>query len=198
MNKNDVVFVLRHSFLMISTILLVELLKNIFNYNESSLSIIEEEFKKNFFFTTVGVLIFAPIIEELIFRVPLKKNSLVWCSVVFISIYIFSSNLLIIKILCLIYVLSIILYQYYDKSKLMLYLIMILSTISFVAIHIDNYDITAIEHFTVYNYIVLFLPQFFLSVVLIKVRMQKNVLSAVLTHSLYNSVMLLLALLFNL
>jgi membrane protease YdiL (CAAX protease family) len=198
MNKNDVVFVLRHSFLMISTILLIELLKNIFNYNESSVSIIEEEFKKNFFFTTIGVLIFAPIIEELIFRVPLKKNSLVWCSVVFISIYIFSSNLLIIKILCLIYVLSIILYQYYDKSKLMLYLIMILSTISFVAIHIDNYDITAIEHFTVYNYIVLFLPQFFLSVVLIKVRMQKNVLSAVLTHSLYNSVMLLLALLFNL
>jgi membrane protease YdiL (CAAX protease family) len=198
MNKNDVVFVLRHSFLMISTILLIELLKNIFNYNESSVSIIEEEFKKNFFFTTIGVLIFAPIIEELIFRVPLKKNSLVWCSVVFISIYIFSSNLLIIKILCLIYVLSIILYQYYDKSKLILYLIMILSTISFVAIHIDNYDITAIEHFTVYNYIVLFLPQFFLSVVLIKVRMQKNVLSAVLTHSLYNSVMLLLALLFNL
>jgi membrane protease YdiL (CAAX protease family) len=198
MNKNDVVFVLRHSFLMISTILLIELLKNIFNYNESSVSIIEEEFKKNFFFTTIGVLIFAPIIEELIFRVPLKKNSLVWYSVVFISIYIFSSNLLIIKILCLIYVLSIILYQYYDKSKLILYLIMILSTISFVAIHIDNYDITAIEHFTVYNYIVLFLPQFFLSVVLIKVRMQKNVLSAVLTHSLYNSVMLLLALLFNL
>jgi membrane protease YdiL (CAAX protease family) len=197
MNKNDVLFVLRNSFLMISTILLVELLKSIFNYKESSVSILEEEFKKNFFFTTVGVLIIAPIIEELIFRAPLRKNGLIWCSVVFSSIYVFSSNLLIINILCLVYVVSIIFYQYYSKSKLLLYLLMLLSTLSFVAIHIDNYDITTIEHFTVYDYIILFLPQFFLSVVLIKVRMQKNVLSAILTHSLYNSAMLLLALLFN-
>lgn len=71
MNKNDVVFVLRHSLLMISIVLLIELLKYILNYVESSSSVIEEEFKKNFFFTTLGAVLFAPTIEELIFRVPL-------------------------------------------------------------------------------------------------------------------------------
>ena len=196
-DKNNVFYFLRHLAVMISFVVIIEVLKYLFNIVDPINNKLKDEFLLNFVWSSFGVIIISPIFEEIIFRLPLKKNNYFWVSIVFSLVFLLSSNFTIVKIICLLFVVSIIMYQFFDKFILLHYILIVFSVITFVFVHFGNYDRNEFNVMRLVDLIFLFLPQFFIALVLTKIRLQTSLLNSIIFHSIYNFIILLFALSFN-
>ena len=128
---------------------------------------------------------------------PLKKNNYFWISILFSLVFLLSSNFTIVKIICLLFGASIIIYQFFDKFILPHYILIVFSIITFVSIHFGNYAKNEFQVLSLIDLIFLFLPQFFIAIILTKIRIQTSLFNSIIFHSIYNFIILLFALSFN-
>lgn len=198
-DKQNVFYVLQHLVLVIIVVIIIELLRLAFNINEPEGNSIEDSFYGNVIWSTSGIVIFSPILEEIAFRFPLKKNTYYIISIILCGIFLLSSRFIFVKIIFLLFIIAIIIEQ--NSNNIYPFIIknitVGLSILTFVSIHFDNYMDHQLDELSVLEKIVLFAPQFFICLLLIKVRLETYLLNAVIIHSLSNLIILTFALFFN-
>lgn len=133
----------------------------------------------------------------MVFRLPLKKNGRYIISVFLAVVFLLNSNYLFVKIIILLFVVTAIIYQSNSRSVFIHWILVGLSIFAFVLIHFDNFDRNDFEDLSLINIIMLFLPHLFLTIILTKIRLQTCFINSVIFHSLYNIIILSIALLFN-
>jgi len=152
---------------------------------------LEDNYKKNPFIYFIFIVFLAPIIEEFIFRFPLKfsyKNSFI---AVIILIFLLLNNLLIYNFFFFLFFICIIIQMITKKTYNIIYL---LSVICFSIIHLDNFY--SINDSIIENILLIF-PQLLLGIILTHIRIHKNIKSCVLYHSSYNLIILLIYIMVN-
>jgi hypothetical protein len=142
--------------------------------------------------------IIAPIVEEFIFRFPLRKTSLFYFSILASCIFISdlkASNMI---IACFIFVFWISLFWFqYSNSKMSILFVRIISILTFAIIHASNFNNDIFEANTAVNILFMFSSQLVMGVFLLKIRLEIGFLYAFLLHSFYNSSFFLISLNFK-
>ena len=108
-----------------------------------------------------------------------------------------SSKFILTQVICSLFIGSLILYQFNVKIYLTRFILIVLSVLAFVFAHFDNYNENELKILGNLDFVMLFIPQFILALILTKIRLQTGFLNSVIFHSLYNFFILSLALLFN-
>lgn len=152
---------------------------------------LENNYKKEplIYFLFIGFI--SPIIEEFIFRFPLKFNNKNIFIIPIILLFIFISDFLIAKFFFLLFFICLIIQLITEKNVKIIYF---LSIICFGIIHLDNYN--SINDSIIEN-IVLIFPQLLLGTILTFIRMHENIKSSILYHSIYNFIILLISIVVN-
>ena len=96
--KNGV-YIFKHLVLAIILVSGVELLKNCLNVVEPDSNRLRDEFMSNFIFSFFGAIFFSPIIEELLFRLSLRKGDFYIISLFASTIFLITSNFMFVKII---------------------------------------------------------------------------------------------------
>jgi hypothetical protein len=197
LTKKNIFYLLRYLILALIIILIIELLKYILNVKDPDSNKLKDAFLSNFFFSFVGTVLIAPILEEVVFRLSLKKNNYYWFSVFLSLIFVLSSKFILTQVICSLFIGSLILYQFNVKIYLTRFFLIVLSVLAFLTAHFDNYNENELKILGNLDFVMLFIPQFILALILTKIRLQTCFLNSVIFHSLYNFFILSLALLFN-
>lgn len=197
MDKKNSFYLLKHLLVGLIVVSVVEIIKYNLNFIEPESNRLKDEFMSNIIFSLVAVLFLSPVIEELVFRLPLKKDAYFVISIVTSFIFFLSSNFLFIKIIIGIFIAFIIVYQFYRDSIILKRVLISMSIIAFTIVHFDNFNSNLLNNIGLFNLIILFSPQFFLAILLTKIRLETRFINAVIFHSLYNLTILSLSLLFD-
>jgi membrane protease YdiL (CAAX protease family) len=158
---------------------------------------LKDAFLSNFAFAFFSAVIISPIVEEVGFRLSLKRNKYYWLSIVFCLVFLLSTNFIVTKIICLLYIGMTILHQFNNKTNLIKNGTIVLSVLAFLCAHFDNYNENELKTLGSLSVIILFLPQFMIALIITRIRLQTCFLNSIIFHSLYNFFILSLALLFN-
>jgi hypothetical protein len=193
----NLVYLFKHLLYALVFVSVVELLKNYLNVVEPDNNKLKEEFLSNFIFSFFVAICLSPIIEELVFRLPLIKGDYFIISIILSFIFLTTSSYIFVKIILSLFVGLFIFYQFYTHSNTLRYILIITSILAFVLIHFDNFNAKDLESYGLINTIILFLPQFFLAILITKIRMETTFINAVVFHSFYNLTILSFALFFN-
>lgn len=153
----------------------------------------EEEILKKFFSSFVFIVIFAPLLEEIIFRYLLIKGKYVYFS---LAIGLLIGGTLENRILALSFaavtLCSFITYFFLKKEKLPVH-ITVLYVILFTVFHITNYEAEELQKLAWYLIILQFYPQLLISIILTIVRIKTRFLYSLAYHSAYNFIIFLIA-----
>lgn len=193
-SKNNIIYLLKHLLVAIFLVSLIEILKKYLKFTEPSHIIGDENI--DFFLIIVLVIIF-PVIEEIAFRLSIKKNNFFWLSILFCLLFLLTSKFIIIKLLLLIFIVLILINQFLKKNNLVVNSTIFLSALCFWLVHFDNYDKQKLLIMTPIDFFLLFFPQLLLAFILTKVRIQTFFANAVLLHIAYNFIILMLSFLFD-
>lgn len=149
----------------------------------------------NILFYSVYLIIIAPFLEEILYRLPLRRNSFTFFSLIVGVIYILIFDLLLIRIALGIYLVCII-YLMFLKNKIPKIFILI-SIFVFTISHIGNYNLIDVKSMNSLGLIFLLSPQLILGIIVTLFRTKFSFKYGLLYHALYNSIIILLALSFN-
>jgi hypothetical protein len=197
LNKKNAVYLINHLFFAILVVLIIELTKYILGVIEPEVNKLSEMYFSNFSLFVFQIVIFSPILEEIVFRLALKKNKYFWLSLLFSLLFLLTSNFVLVKIVMLLFILNIIIYQFSDRFIELYYSLIFFSILAFVAVHFDNYELKMFQTGNIRDMVILFLPQFFLSLILTKIRIQTHLLNSILFHFVFNLIVMQLAILFD-
>jgi hypothetical protein len=147
----------------------------------------------------LGAVFFSPVLEEVAFRLPLQKTKYFVISIVTCFIFLLSSKSFYRQVIIAFFIVMILVNQFESKffSRLIKVLLVSFSIMSFVIMHFDNYHIEELNLLNYLEIVFLFMPQFIMGIILTKVRLETCFLNTVIIHSLYNLLILTLALSFN-
>ena len=173
---------------------LLHLVEDYFNLNKAELKN-EEDILNHLAFYSLVIIVIAPILEELLYRLPLKRSKFAFFSLLVGIINILIIDLLILKIALALYLVGVV-YLMYLKKKITFILIP-LSIILFTVSHVGNYNIEDLELMNSLDIFFLFLPQLVLGIIVTFIRLKSSFKYALLYHSLYNSTVLFLAIMFD-
>ena len=190
-------YLFKHLLYALVFVSVVELIKYHLNIVEPDNNKLKEEFMSNFIFSFFVAICLSPIIEELVFRLPLIKGDYFIISIVLSFIFLTTSSYIFVKIILSLFVALFVFYQFYNHSNTLQCILIITSILAFVIIHFDNFNKKDLENYGLINTIFLFLPQFFLAILITKIRMETTFINAVVFHSFYNLTILSFALFFN-
>ena len=152
----------------------------------------EEELLNNLIDFFVFVVIFAPLLEEVIFRYPLKKCKFIYIALVLGCLLSFAfDNRLFTYIFIAVNIISFILFFFLKKETLPLFVLLIY-TVLFSLIHVENYNINDLEVLPWGSLILQFFPQLLLGLILTYIRIKTRFLYALAYHSAYNLVIFIL------
>ena len=193
-SKGNCNYLLKHLFVTIFLVSLIEILKKHLKFSEPSHIIGDENV--DFFLILILVIIF-PLIEEIAFRLPIKKNNFFWLSILFCMIFLLTSKFIFIKLLLLIFIVLILINQFLKKNNLFVNSTIFFSALCFLVIHFDNYDKQKLLIMTQIDFFLLFFPQLLIAFIFTKVRIQTFFVNAVLLHIAYNFIILMLSFLFD-
>jgi hypothetical protein len=197
LSKKNIVYLFRYLFLVLVFILGIELARYLLHIKDPDSNKIKDAFLSNFTFSLFSVIIFSPIIEEVSFRLSLKRNKHYWLSIIFCLVFVLSTNFIVTKVICLLYIGITILHQFNNKTNLFKGITIVLSVLAFLCVHFDNYSENELRTLGSLDLIMLFLPQLVIALIITKIRLQTCFLNSIIFHSLYNFFVLSLALLFN-
>lgn len=184
--------------LCIASVIIIEIFKNVFHLKEPDEHAVENQFFNNPFLFILGALILSPIVEEIAFRLPLKKSRYYLISLFFLAIFMVTSKLILTKLISISFMFFLLLFQIVKlKIELIKRLLIVLSVLSFTLIHIDNYRIDELQKLTMIENIFLFLPQLIIGLIFTKVRLERNFAISLQLHSLYNLAIVIMALIIN-
>jgi membrane protease YdiL (CAAX protease family) len=184
-NKIAVVFTIHIIFVIV-----IELLVNCLNIEIAEVN--KEEFVKDYFHFLIFTVIFAPILEEVMFRYQLIKGKFVYLS---FAIGLLICSTLDNKILAISFVgvtiFSFILYVFAKKDKLPVYLLVIY-VVLFTLFHITNYKFEDINKLAWYSIILQFFPQLLMGIILTVVRIKARFTYTLAYHAAYNLIFALI------
>lgn len=199
LQKKNILYIIRYLVISISIVLFIEGIKFFFKLEEPIHNKIEDNFYNNLFWNCLGVVLFSPLLEELAFRLSLKTNRYYLISVIASFIFLLSSKFILTQVICAFFIVIILINQFENKflQPLVKSLLVIFSLLSFVLMHFDNYDKQELGVLSPFEAIFLFMPQLILGIILTKIRMETYFMNALIFHSIYNLIILTLALFFN-
>lgn len=195
-DKKSIFYILKYLSIAVFTVLIVELLKYGFDISEPKSSKIEERFFNNLIWSCIGAAFFSPLLEEVAFRLPLQKTKYFVISIVTCFTFLLSLKFFYYQVIIALFIVMILVNQFENKFCLRLTRVLLISfsIMSFVIIHFDNYDIEELDLLNYLEIVFLFMPQFIISIILTKVRLETCFLNTIIIHSLYNLIILILAL----
>lgn len=198
-DKKNVFYILKYLSVAVLTVLVIELLKYLFDINEPQSSKLKESFFSNIIWSTISIVLISPILEEFAFRLSIKKNKYYATSILLCILFLMSSSLIYVKITCSLFIGAIILYQYSSRSNIYLLknITVVLSVLTFVLVHFDNYEVEQLKILNFFSIVTLFIPQVVVCFILTKVRSETSLLNSIVIHSLYNLLILTFGLFFN-
>ena len=137
-------------------------------------------------------IVFAPFIEEVIFRLPLRKTKLFVFSLLFSLIFIkgFKSLDLIVSVSVIIYCVIILYYQFFAENRIIRCIMISFSVFTFTVVHISNYAYTELITKEYFELILLFLPQLLLGFFSTNLRIKTKFVYSLLLHTMYNATIL--------
>lgn len=137
----------------------------------------------------------APVIEECIFRYPLKKGKLIYPSLIISSIIIFalSSSYYVSLSYLTLNIITFSIYYFKSNKEIPLYLTFLYS-ILFIIIHFENYKLQELFTLSYGAILLLFSSQIILSIALAYIRIKCiRFFPVILFHSMYNLVIITLS-----
>ncbi|MDN3675513.1 CPBP family glutamic-type intramembrane protease [Flavobacterium branchiarum] len=197
LSKKNIAYLFIYLILALVFILGIELVRYLLDIKDPDSNKLKDAFLSNFTFAFFSAVILSPIIEEVGFRLSLKRNKHYWLSIVFCLVFLLSTNFMVTKIICLLYIGITILHQFNNKTNLIKDIAIVLSVLTFLCVHFDNYNENELRALGSLDLLMLFLPQFVIGLIITKIRLQTCFLNSIIFHSFYNFFILSLALLFN-
>ena len=187
---------IKHLSLVIVGVVFLEIIQQLFSLNSNPSLKLMSTWENRRFEMILEVVLFAPIIEEVIFRLPLRKTKLYLVSIFFSLVLLINLNSYTGFIICLSVCLfnSIIFtYQVIIKRNLFITYLAFISVIVFTITHINNYSEAELNSKSIIELITLLLPQLLLGLFCTIVRLKSNIWYSILLHSLYNGTMITFA-----
>lgn len=193
--KKNSIYIFKYLILSIAIVIFIEGISFFLNLEEPKSSKIEERFFSNLIWSCIGAIFFSPLLEEVAFRLPLQKTKYFVISIVTCFIFLLSSNFFYHQVTIALFIVMILVNQFENKfcPRLTKVLLVSFSIMSFVIIHFDNYDIEELKLLKHLEIVFLFMPQFVISIILTKVRLETSFANTIIIHSLYNLIILTLA-----
>lgn len=171
--------------------LISDMIESSFNLDTIDLKDIEE-IKKDIVEFFFYVVIFAPIIEEICYRLPIKKSSVAYLAIP-VSLLFISYNPLILRVIDIIYSITLIGYLTFS-NKLLQKILIVVSIFVFTFSHASNYSIADLESLNLIEFVFLFSSQFILAIVTTFFRLIYSFKWALLYHFLYNLIIFFIGL----
>lgn len=197
--KQNVIYIFKYLALSIAIVGFIEILSFSLNLEEPKSSKIEERFFDNLIWNCIGAVLLSPLLEETAFRLSLKRSKYFVISIFACLVFLLSSQSVYDQIIITLFIVMILVNQFENKfyPQLTKLLLVSFSIMSFVIIHFANYNREELNILSHLELVFLFMPQFIVSIILTKVRLETYFLNTVIIHSLYNLTILTLALFFN-
>ena len=173
----------------ISILVMVNLFENYFCLNKFHLKY-SETIQKSFLSFSVFAIIFAPLFEEILFRLPLKKNNYFLGPFLIGVIYILIFNIPLIKISLSIYLIFLFLFRFLklNISSILTFFSIIVFSLS----HIENYSLIELKIANNLEIVLIFLPQLIVGVIITIFRLKYSFKYGLLYHMLYNTSIILM------
>lgn len=197
--KKNIIYIFKYLALSIATVVFIEIMSFFLNLEEPKSSKIEERFFDNLIWSCIGAVLLSPLLEEAAFRLSLKRSKYFIISILACLVFLLSSQSVYCRIIITLFIVMILVNQFVNNfyPQLIKFLLVSFSIIGFVIIHFANYkreELNLLNHLEI---VCLFMPQFIISIILTRVRLETCFLNSVIIHSLYNLIILTLALFFN-
>jgi hypothetical protein len=136
----------------------------------------------------VFTVIFAPLLEEVVFRYPLKKCKNVYIALVLGCLESFlNDNRFITYTFIAVNIISFILFFFFKRKNLPLFILLIYVAL-FSLSHVENYNLNDLAGLHWSSLIFQFFPQLVLGLILTYIRINTRFLYALVYHSAYNLV----------
>lgn len=194
LSKFNIIYLSKHLLLAIFLVSLIEILKKYVEFTEPSHVIASEGIN---FLLIIAVIVIFPIIEEIAFRLSIKKNSFYWLSILFCLLFLLTTKFIFIKVIILVYIIFVLVNQFRTKNRVVNYIVIFLSALCFLFVHFDNYDKNELTLIAPTDFFLLFFPQLLIAILFTKVRVQTFFLNSVILHIAYNLIILILSYLFD-
>lgn len=197
--KKNIIYILKYLALCITIIVFIEIVSFFLNLEEPKSSKIEERFFTNLIWSCIGAIFLSPLLEEVAFRLSLQKTKYFIISIVACFVFLLSSKSVYHQIIITLFIVIILVTQFENKfyPQLTKALLVSFSIMSFVIIHFANYNREELNLLNHLELVFLFMPQFIISIILTKVRLETCFLNTLIIHSLYNLIILTMAIFFN-
>ena len=193
---SDLRMTIRYLFILILGVIFLEIIQQTFSLNSNPSLKLISAFEKRRFEMIIEAILFAPLIEELIFRLPIKKTNLFLISIFLSLILISNFNTTIGIIVCVsigLFNLIILIYQVISKNDKFIEYFYIISIGVFTISHLNNYSAVELDSKSYVELMILFLPQLLLGIFCTIIRVKSNIWYSVLLHSLYNGILITFA-----
>ncbi len=160
----------------------------LFVFHENNTAVYKQDFNN------IGVLyfflmvIFAPIVEEIAFRLPLIKCRYYFSSLIPLCIYLFLGNHILLKV-GFVFFIFLIVNSYFNLSKSIRIFLYITSVLLFAFSHLNNYTLISLKEMNMLDISLLVVPQFLLGIILTIVRIKGSFRLSILFHALHNFIL---------
>lgn len=173
-----------HVFLIGCWIVLVDVIFELRDFETS----LEDGFDKFPLIYILFAVSIGPIWEEIVFRLPFKRNKYMWVSIVLGLLLFLSLKLLLLKILAVAYIVFVCVF-WIKENYILRYLTIGLSVMLFGLIHIGNYSTADIGQMTWMEIISSFFSQLILGAVLTFIRLKYSFKYGLIYHIAFNSIL---------
>ena len=189
---SDLLITLKYLIILLSITVIQQLLEDYFSINSTITSKLSKKFYDKLVELAFIAIVFAPFIEEVIFRLPLRKTKLFVFSLLFSLIFIkgFKSLDLIVSVSVIIYCVIILYYQFFAENRIIRCIMISFSVFTFTVVHISNYAYTELITKEYFELILLFLPQLLLGFFSTNLRIKTKFVYSLLLHTMYNATIL--------
>jgi hypothetical protein len=152
----------------------------------------KDKFLNNFVELFVFAVIFAPLLEEVVFRYPLKKCKYVYIALILGCLAAFLINNRFITYTFIVgNIISFTLFFFFKRENLPLFILLIYAVL-FSLFHIENYNLNDLMGLHWSSLIFQFFPQLVLGIILTYIRINTRFLYALAYHSAYNFVIMII------
>lgn len=193
-NQKIIVQILIILFLNLILLSLLHYLENFLGVGKPAIEN-KNEIMDHILFYSVFIVLVAPLLEETLYRLPLKKNSYNFISIIIGIIYLTTTNSSIFKITLLVYLISVV-FLFFAKIDAPKYII-ILAIVVFTISHLGNYNWIDIKSKSAIELGFLLLPQIILALITTHIRINISFKYSFVYHSIYNLSIISLALIFD-
>ncbi|OXG01555.1 hypothetical protein BC749_10487 [Flavobacterium araucananum] len=110
--KKNIIYIFKYLVLSIGIVLFIESISFFLNLEEPKGSKIEERFINNLIWSSIGAIFFSPLLEELAFRLSLKKSKYFVISIVICFVFLLSSKFIYHQIIISLFIVMILVNQF--------------------------------------------------------------------------------------